>query len=235
MIRGGSTYRIITDHVGSPRLVVDALSGAIVQKIEYDEWGRLVGDSNPEFQPFGFAGGLNDAMTLLVQFGARSYDALTGRWVSKDSILIQSANQNLFVYSNNDPVNFSDPSGLLSGAVKEGLDIFADWVIPLGIKAALLASAAGIIAISPEMTAALGVVAAADFALWVAKKVATDYFGPNIDLANARAESDLQILGFWKIIFDIAHARDVHCRSLGIDTHFLRDAVEQFKNSFFGT
>ena len=35
-------------------------------------------DTNPGFQPFGFAGGMYDAATGLVRFGARDYDAETG-------------------------------------------------------------------------------------------------------------------------------------------------------------
>ena len=37
----------------------------------------------PLGQPFGFAGGLYDAETKLVRFGARDYDAGTGRWTSR--------------------------------------------------------------------------------------------------------------------------------------------------------
>jgi len=54
------------------------------QRLAYDEFGRVLGDSNPGFQPFGFAGGLYDADTGLVRFGARDYDAYTGRWTARD-------------------------------------------------------------------------------------------------------------------------------------------------------
>jgi YD repeat-containing protein len=64
-------YRIIADHLGSVRLVVDATSGAIAQRIDYDEFGRVTQDTNPGFQPFGYAGGLYDPDTQLVHFGAR--------------------------------------------------------------------------------------------------------------------------------------------------------------------
>ncbi|KAB2956993.1 MAG: RHS repeat protein, partial [Thermoanaerobaculia bacterium] len=60
MIRGGSTYRILTDYLGSPRLVVDATTGAIAQQVDYDEWGVVLQDTNPGWMPFGFAGGLSD-------------------------------------------------------------------------------------------------------------------------------------------------------------------------------
>jgi len=58
MIKGGVSYRIVTDHLGSVRLVVDSATGEIVQQMDYDEWGNIQGDSNPGFQPFGFAGGI---------------------------------------------------------------------------------------------------------------------------------------------------------------------------------
>jgi len=37
----------------------------------YAPFGRVLEDSNPGFQPFGFAGGLYDHQTGLVRFGAR--------------------------------------------------------------------------------------------------------------------------------------------------------------------
>ena len=86
MIKGGVTYRIIKDHLGSPRVVVDIATNTVAQEMEFDEFGRVILDTNPGFQPFGFAGGLYDKDTGLVRFGARDYDAGIGRWVSKDPI-----------------------------------------------------------------------------------------------------------------------------------------------------
>jgi uncharacterized protein RhaS with RHS repeats len=71
----GTVYRFITDHLGSVRLVVNAADGTVAQRIDYDAFGRVLADTNPGFQPFGFAGGLYDAGTGLVRFGARDYDA----------------------------------------------------------------------------------------------------------------------------------------------------------------
>ena len=113
MVKGGETYRIISDHLGSPRLVVHATTGAIVQRMDYDEFGQVITDTNPGFQPFGFAGGLYDRDTKLVRFGARDYDAETGRWTAKDPILFAGGDTNLYGYVVNDPVNFYDPSGLI--------------------------------------------------------------------------------------------------------------------------
>ena len=91
IVKDGSTYRILSDLLGSPRLVVDASSGSVAQHLEYDEFGNVVADSNPGFQPFGFVGGLYDRDTGLVRFGARDYDPETGRWTAKDQTGFQGA------------------------------------------------------------------------------------------------------------------------------------------------
>jgi RHS repeat-associated protein len=112
MIKDGVTYRIITDHLGSPRMVVDAATGLVVQRMDYDEFGRVINDTNPGFQPFGFAGGIYDRHTNLVRFGARDYDPLTGKWTAKDPIRFEGGDSNLFGYTGSDPVNYTDPEGL---------------------------------------------------------------------------------------------------------------------------
>ncbi|MGH9892171.1 MAG: RHS repeat domain-containing protein [bacterium] len=86
MVKNGITYRILSDHLGSPRLIVNADTGDIAQRLDYDEWGRVTLDTHPGFQPFGFAGGLYNRDTKLVRFGARDYDPETGRWTAKDPI-----------------------------------------------------------------------------------------------------------------------------------------------------
>ena len=117
MIKQGRIYKIVSDHLGSPRMVVDAKSGEIVQELEYDEFGRVLRDTQPGFQPFGFVGGLYDPETGLVRFGARDYDPETGRWTSKDPILFNGGDTNLYNYVLDDPVNFIDPIGLWSVSV----------------------------------------------------------------------------------------------------------------------
>ncbi len=69
-------------------------------------------DTNPGFQPFGFAGGIYDPHTKLVRFGARDYDAETGRWTAKDPIGFGGGDTNLYGYVVNDPVDFIDLQGL---------------------------------------------------------------------------------------------------------------------------
>lgn len=130
MVRGGTTYRFVRDHLGSVRVVVDAESGAVAQRLEYDSFGRVVLDTSPGWQPFGFAGGLYEYQTGLVRFGARDYDAEVGRWTSKDPIGFAGGDSGLYDYAGNDPVNFSDPSGLIENVQQPGFTkslAEADW------------------------------------------------------------------------------------------------------------
>lgn len=110
MMAGGRTYAFVTDHLGSVRLVVDAASGAIAQRLDYDEFGRVLLDTVPGFQPFGYAGGLYDPDTGLVQFGAREYDAQIGRWLSRDPMGFADGG-NRYAYVDSDPINTVDPFG----------------------------------------------------------------------------------------------------------------------------
>jgi RHS repeat-associated protein len=112
MERDGERYRLVTDHLGSVRLVVNVTTGLVAQRLEYGPWGEVEADTNPGFQPFGYAGGLYDRHTGLVRFGARDYDPSTGRWTAKDPIRFDGG-MNHYLYVSGDPTNAIDPSGLI--------------------------------------------------------------------------------------------------------------------------
>ncbi|MFA5582604.1 MAG: RHS repeat-associated core domain-containing protein [Bacteriovoracaceae bacterium] len=111
MIKDGVRYFFVKDHRGSVLKVVDIGTGEVRQELKYSEFGEVLQDTNPGFQPFGFAGGLYDHDTKLVRFGARDYDGRIGRWLLKDPIRFAGGTPNLYEYAINDPVNFVDPEG----------------------------------------------------------------------------------------------------------------------------
>jgi RHS repeat-associated protein len=124
---GGVMYRIVTDQVGSLRLVVRASDGAVMQRMRHDAWGNVEED----FVAAGFArvpfahernsaGGLVDQVTGLVHFGAREYDPVVGRWVEKDPIRWAGGTTGLYEYVGSAPVGRVDPSGL--------------WLVQLGVQ-----------------------------------------------------------------------------------------------------
>jgi RHS repeat-associated protein len=125
MVRNGTKYRFVLDHLGSPRTIVDSATGEVAQEIDYDEYGNVIRDTQPGFQPFGFAGGLYDTDTGLVLFGARDYDPSTGRWTAKDPIGFAGGDTNLYGYVLDDPLNLTDPEGesLISAAKEVGMDV----------------------------------------------------------------------------------------------------------------
>jgi RHS repeat-associated protein len=112
MSRGGVTYYLTYDQVGSLRVVADA-SGNVIKRIDYDSFGSIINDTNPGFEvPFGFAGGLHDRDVSLVRFGFRDYDPEAGRWTAKDPIGFCMGDTTLYGYVQNNPINWIDPFGL---------------------------------------------------------------------------------------------------------------------------
>jgi RHS repeat-associated protein len=85
----------------------------VLFRAEYTAFGEMtVLEGDVEATPFGFAGGLFDAETGLVRFGARDYDPVVGRWTAKDPLRF-FAGTNQYSYAGADPVNNADPTGLM--------------------------------------------------------------------------------------------------------------------------
>jgi RHS repeat-associated protein len=95
---------------------------------------------------------LFDADTGLARFGARDYDPVVGRWISKDPIRFGGGQANLYTYGNNDPVNKKDPSGTtvwmcrrvahLAGAQQLGLEHW--WLMTDTVEAGMGACGGGV-------------------------------------------------------------------------------------------
>jgi RHS repeat-associated protein len=110
------SYRVVTDHLGSLRRVVRVSDGAVVQRMQYDAYGRVLEDwaaSAWTQVPFAFAGGIYDRATKLVRFGAREYDAEIGQWIAKDPIGFDGGDANLYGYCWDNPIAYVDEDGHL--------------------------------------------------------------------------------------------------------------------------
>ncbi len=107
-------YWYHTDQIGSVKAVTDA-QGNVVWKADYTPFGTQVGkESDAGFEEsHGFTGKEYDADTGLYYFNARWYDPELGRFISEDPAADPN-NPNLYVYSRNNPLRFTDPSGLIS-------------------------------------------------------------------------------------------------------------------------
>ncbi len=110
MVRGGVTYRLVSDHLGSLRAIIDVATGTAIWHGDYDAWGVASGPPQ-DLVPLGYARGVLDPETALLQFGRRMYDPEAGRWTGKDPERFIDG-WNLYAYVRGDGINRVDPSGL---------------------------------------------------------------------------------------------------------------------------
>ena len=172
LISGSTVYKVISDQIGSVRLIVDASDGSVVQQIDYDAWGNIEQDTSPGFQPFAYAGGLYDPDTQLTHFGFREYDPVSARWLSRDPIGFLGSPMNLYEYAASDPVNRADPSGLQS-RVRDGVVGFVAKLPLNGIVGGLFVKSEVAVAVAAAETAPGFFIGAEQAALAVVRGAAT--------------------------------------------------------------
>ena len=77
MIKDSVTYRIITDHLGSPRLVVNTSTGQIIQRMDYDEFGQVLRTPTPASNRSALPAGF---MTAIQSSSVSVRVTMTGNW-----------------------------------------------------------------------------------------------------------------------------------------------------------
>ena len=116
------------DHHGSTATHSVNAFTAVEQVRRMDPYGNPRGPQ-PQTWPGqqGFVGGVHDP-TGLIHVGARSYDPSTGRFLSVDPILATGDNQQIngYVYAYNNPVTFTDPTGLIPLCAPDGYSLCPD-------------------------------------------------------------------------------------------------------------
>lgn len=108
----GASFYYTTDALGSTILLTDSAQ-AKAATYNYDSWGKTVA-TGPQAaaNPWQYAGGYKDTTTGYTKFGARYYDPTNGRFTQPDP---SGQEQNRYAYASCNPINASDPSGLLTG------------------------------------------------------------------------------------------------------------------------
>jgi RHS repeat-associated protein len=114
---GGARYYYVPDGLGST-IATTATGGATANSYKYDPYGGIVTENETSVRPasFRFAGGLYSSSVALHKFGQRWYDQSLDRWTQQDAIdqAGDLKRGNRYLYVGDNPVNSTDPSGLLS-------------------------------------------------------------------------------------------------------------------------
>lgn len=113
-IASNEEYFYHADHLGSIRALTDDM-GDVVNEYVYDGYGRLHSVTEAVIQPFSYTGREHDPESGLYYYRVRSYDPVSGRFLSQDPIDYMAGDVNLFRYVRNNPANWIDPYGLARG------------------------------------------------------------------------------------------------------------------------
>ncbi|MDE1853769.1 MAG: RHS repeat protein [Thaumarchaeota archaeon] len=129
---GTGVYYLHQDALGSTRLVATA-TVTIKFSSNYVPYGQNYAVSGKEV--FMYTGKPYDSATGLYYYGARYYDATTGRFVTQDTYSgskIDPMSMNLYIYARDNPERMIDPNGhmfLTSATMIDGI-IARNWSAP---------------------------------------------------------------------------------------------------------
>ncbi len=115
--------RQVTDHVGT-----------IVGSYQYSPYGLLTSVAGSVSNPFRFGGKYgyySDGFSNLILCGQRWYSPIIYRWMSRD-LLGYASGENVFIYCNDNPMSFADPSGLIPFGADPNAPQSTDDFVPNG-------------------------------------------------------------------------------------------------------
>lgn len=118
----GTVYAIHTDHLNTPRLVVDQTQTAVWRWDQADPFGNNTANQDPDgnaiaFEfPLRFPGQYFDKESNFHYNYFRDYDPSIGRYLQSDPIGLQGG-INTYAYVGGNPVSFADPEGLTAGTL----------------------------------------------------------------------------------------------------------------------
>ncbi|MBM3408244.1 MAG: hypothetical protein FJY25_13100 [Betaproteobacteria bacterium] len=102
---------LLSDHLGTPQVAVDR-TGRPVWRGRLGVYGELLEEHGDFHQPLRFSGQYHDRDTGLIDNYQRTYDARRGRYLEPDPLGL-AAGWNLYAYVSGNPVQATDPLGLI--------------------------------------------------------------------------------------------------------------------------
>lgn len=115
-VKNGVISYTMNDHLGSPVSSTTG-SGSVLWREQYSPYGEQLEDPTGNDDDQGFTGHIEDSATGLTYMQARFYDPEIGRFLQKDPVTFAEKGVsyfNRYAYVANDPVNATDPSGMMS-------------------------------------------------------------------------------------------------------------------------
>jgi RHS repeat-associated protein len=112
-VNGNTALWLHHDQLGSTRLLTSA-TGASMATYAYTTYGSLSSSSGTASTPLLFAGQYRDGESALYYMRARYYDPSTAQFLTRDPAVVVT--QSPYAYVAGNPVNRTDPSGLVQCA-----------------------------------------------------------------------------------------------------------------------
>lgn len=130
VMAGGSHYYVYADHLNTPKAIADE-AGKTVWRWDSEAFGSTLANEDPDkdgkafVYNLRFPGQYYDQLTGLHYNGFRDYDPKIGRYIESDPIGL-SGGVNLYTYVRNNPVNYTDSSGLVIDTIADAGFILYD-------------------------------------------------------------------------------------------------------------
>jgi RHS repeat-associated protein len=112
MRKNNKSYYYLTDGLGSITSIIDH-SESQANTYLYDSYGSVIQKTESVSNPYGYTGRRLDDESGLMYYRARYYSPDIGRFITADPIGFL-AGINLYTYSSNNPISYTDPTGKLA-------------------------------------------------------------------------------------------------------------------------
>jgi RHS repeat-associated protein len=123
--RSGNVLYVHHDQQGSTRMLTSA-TGAVMATMTYDAYGNPTGTTGASATPLGYDAQYTSADTGLIYMRARVYDPATAQFLTTDPLA--GVTRSAYNYAAENPLAFSDPSGLLFGEIVGAVGKFGEAV-----------------------------------------------------------------------------------------------------------